>query len=504
MTVIGFPYQRGVDKMKIGIAGFGHETITFWPGITDLAAFERVAYHGRDVIDKNRGVNSCIGGFIDVLEPQGIEIIPICDTIHAATATVADEVYDFYVGKMSSGFAESADELDGILLAMHGAMATESRQDPETDAVREVRGVVGYDIPIMATYDLHGNKDDSILTEVTAAFGYHSSPHVDMAETGRRAARVMVGTLRGEITPVFALKKPGIVVPSVYSATTVNPAKEIIDCVRKWEKHPRVVDVTALFGFAWSDVRQLGMAMIAVTDNDPTLARQVVEDLCDLAQQSRKALTGREKNSLFSVKEGVARAMESAKTADKPIVILDHADRTSDTTFVLRELIAQGAKNVAHPVFYDPNAARACIEAGAGGNVDLEVGAGTDWRDGGPLRVNGKVLWVGECRYIGTGPMRKGHEIDLGPTAIIYTGGIWLQFTTHKASLIDEDPFIQLGFSPRDFDIIVTKSKTHFRAVYEKLAAEIIIVDAPGQCPADLSEFKYHNVPSGVYPIGKS
>jgi len=487
--------------MKIGIAGFGHETITFWPGVTDLAAFERLAYHGRDVIDKNRGVNSCIGGFIDVLEPQGIEIIPICDTIHDATATVADEVYDFYVGKMSNGLAESAGELDGILLAMHGAMATESRQDPETDAVRAIRKSVGYDIPIMVTFDLHGNKDASILKEATAVFGYHSSPHVDMAETGCRAARTMVGMLKGDITPHVALKKPGIVVPSIYSATTVNPAKEIIDCVRKWEKHPGVVDVTALFGFAWSDVRQLGMAMIAVTDNDPVLARQVVDDLCDLAQQRREALTGREKFSLFSVKEGVARAMESAKTADKPIVILDHADRTSDTTFVLRELIAQGAKNVAHPVFYDPNAAHACIETGVGGNVDLEVGAGTDWRDGGPLRVNGKVLWAGECKYIGTGPMRKGHEIDLGPTAIIHTGGIWLQFTTHKASLIDEDPFHQCGCKPQDFDIIVTKSKTHFRAVYEKVGAEIIIVDAPGQCPADIRVFEYRNAPQDIYPI---
>ena len=99
--------------------------------------------------------------------------------------------------------------------------------------------------------------------------------------------------------------------------------------------------------------------------------------------------------------------------------------------------------------------------------------------------------------------MSKGHEIDLGPTAVIDVDGIWLQVTTYEASLIDEDPFIQCGCRPQDFDIIVTKSKTHFRAVYETLAAEIIIVDAPGQCPADLSEFEYRNVPPGVYPIDR-
>ena len=488
--------------MKIGLAAFGHETITFWPGITDLAAFERIAHHGQDVIDKNRGVNSCIGGFIDVLESQGIEMIPICDAMGGATATVADEVYDFYVGEMTRGFAAVAGELDGILLAMHGAMATESRQDPETDAVQEIRQAVGSDIPIMVTFDLHGNKDASILKQASAVFGYHSSPHVDMEQTGRRAAQALIDVLEGEITPTVAIKKPGIVVPSVYSATTVDPAKAILDCLKKWEKHPKVVDVTALFGFAWADVRQLGMSMFAVTDNDPDLARQVVDDLCRLAFQKKKALTGKEKFSLFSVKEGISRAVELAKTARNPIVILDHADRTSDTTFVVRELIEQGVQKTAHPLFYDPEAAKICIEAGIGGRVDIHIGAGTHWRDGGPLQVTAKVLWADECKYVGTGPMSKGHEIDLGPTAVIDVDGIWLQLTTYKASLIDQDPFIQCGYRPQDFDIIVTKSKTHFRAVYEKLAAEIIIVDAPGQCPADLSEFEYRNAPPGIYPIG--
>ena len=203
------------------------------------------------------------------------------------------------------------------------------------------------------------------------------------------------------------------------------------------------------------------------------------------------------------MRDGVSLAIEKARTASKPMVILDHADRTNDTTFVLRELMAQGAKNVAVPVFYDPGAAEACIEAGVGGTVRMKVGASTGWRDGGPVEVEGRVLWAGEGRYVGTGPMRVNREIDHGPTAIIDADGIWLQFTTHKASLIDEDPIVQFGYRTRDFDIIVTKSKTHFRAVFEEAGEEIIIVDAPGQCPADTSVFDYKNVPDGLYPITK-
>jgi len=206
-----------VSRYKLGVAGFAHETLTFWPGLTTLEDFERNAAHGERVLEKARDTNSCIGGFIEVCERDDVELLPVCAAMGGATETVADEVYDFYVGEMRRGFDEMKDEIDGVLLSLHGAMATESRQDPETDAVREVREIVGYDMPLMVTFDLHANKDQAILREATAVFGYQSSPHVDMKKTGMRAADAMMRTLRGEIKPTVALKKPGIVVPSVFS-----------------------------------------------------------------------------------------------------------------------------------------------------------------------------------------------------------------------------------------------------------------------------------------------
>ena len=156
---------------KIGVAGFSHETITFWPGLTTLKDFERNAYHGENVIEKAKGTNSCIGGFIEVCECEKVELLPVCVASGGATETVADEVYDFYVGEMRRGFDEMKGEIDGVLLSLHGAMATQSRQDPETDAVREVREVVGYDMPLMVTFDLHANKDGAILKVGKRRFG---------------------------------------------------------------------------------------------------------------------------------------------------------------------------------------------------------------------------------------------------------------------------------------------------------------------------------------------
>lgn len=484
---------------RIGVAGFSHETVSFWPGVTPLEAFERYSEYGDDIITKGKDTNSCIGGFIEICEKEGVELVPVVAGSGGATATVADEVYDHYVPLMVKGFKDEKDRLDGILLSLHGAMATESRTDPETDAVREIRAVVGYEMPIMVTLDLHANKDERLLKEATAVFGYHSSPHVDQAETGRRAARCMIKTLKGEYSPVCAWKKPGIVVPSVFSATTLLPAKDLIDRVKWWMEKPGVIDATVLFGFAWSDVENLGMSAIAVTDNDLELAQRIVDDLSKLAYERRDMLTGIKNESLFNLEDGVKVAIEKAKTAQKPIVLLDHADRSNDTTYVINELLKQGAKNTAIPVIYDPESAEKCVEAGIGAVIELDVGASTGWRDGGKLNVNGEVLWAGEAKYMGTGPMTINREMDLGPSGIIKVDGIWLQLVSRLHSLIDDDPMKQFGYDPKGFDIIVTKSKTHFRAVYEELGEEIIIVDAPGQCPADLSHFDYKHVPEGLY-----
>lgn len=486
-------------KYRIGIAGFSHETVSFWPGLTSLEMFEQSTLYGKDIIRKGRNTNSCMGGFIEICENEGVKLIPTVMGSGGATATVADEVYDHYVPLILKEFRKERDSLDGILLSLHGAMVTQSRTDPETDAVREIRKAVGYEIPIMVTLDLHGNKDELLLKEATAVFGYHSSPHVDQAKTGRRAARCMLKTLRGELNPVCAWKKPGIIVPSVFSATTISPAKDLIDRLKWWMKKPGVIDVSVLFGFAWSDVPNLGMSAIAMTDEDRELASQIVDDLADLAYSNREKLTGIDNKSLYNLEDGVKVTIEKTKTASKPIIILDHADRSNDTTYVIRELLEQRAKKTAIPAIYDPESAQKCIEAGRGSVIQLDIGASTGWRDGGKLRVSGKVLWAGEAKYMGTGPMTVNREIDLGASGIIQVDGMWLQLVSRHHSLIDDDPMKQFGYDPLSFDIIVTKSKTHFRAVYEKLGEEIIIIDAPGQCPADLSHFNYRNAPKGVY-----
>ncbi len=485
--------------MQIAIAGMSHETQTSLPGKTDLNGF-RVSRDDTIITGERSRPNSALGRMIAECQEVGVAVLPLVYASGGMGPTVTDRVYDCYAGEICEELERRVGELDGVLLCLHGAMVTESRPDPELDLIRDVREVIGYEIPVMVTLDLHANLAPEILEEATAIFGYRCSPHIDVGETGQRAARALLDVLADRTRPVTAMKKPGLAVPSLYSATTQPPASDIRARVFEWNSKPGVIDVSFFFGFAWSDVPQLGVSAVAVTDGDPDLAAWIVEDLSDMAWSHRVALT-QGRGGLYSVEEGVALAIEKAKTAQRPIIILDHADRMQDTTFVLRELFKQGAQDAAHPLLYDPEAVKVCEEAGVGSQVRLAVGSSSSDRAGGPVNLVGTVEWVGEKQYIATGPMGRGRPVTHGLTAIVQAGGVWLQITSQRASLIDTDPIEQYGANVDDFRIIVTKSKTHFRAVYEEVGEAIIVVDAPEYSPADLGRQRYENVPPGVYPI---
>lgn len=494
--------------MPIGIAALSHETHTFLPDTTGLERFEQEAFRGDALLDRFRGTNTATGGFIDVLEEAAEDPHPVVHAKGGVSGTVEDAVYDTYVTEMREGFEDV--DLDGVLLFLHGAMVTESRRDPETDVVRAVRDVVG-DVPIAVAMDLHGNVDPALLEVADVVCAYRSSPHVDGHETGRRAARLLLRTLDGDVAPAMAMAKPGLAVPTVFSATTTEPARALVSRALAWERQPElfdvtrwrdrddVLDVSVFFGFPWSDVPQNGVAPVAVTDDNPELADAIVSDLAQALLEHADALTA--PDHLYSVEDGIAYALERAETASKPVCVLDHADRLNETTFVLRELLAQDATNVAVPLLYDPAVAAACVEAGVGETVTVSVGSKSSPRGGRPVDVTGTVAWAGELTYEATGPMRRGKERTHGPTAVLETDGVWLQVVSRRENLIDRDPIEQYGFDLADFDVVVSKSKTHFRAVYEDAAAEIVVVDAPEYSPADLGVYEFEHVRPGVYPI---
>jgi microcystin degradation protein MlrC len=488
--------------MKIAIGGFALESVSFLPIETSREDFEASALRGAQLVERMRGTASAVGGFIDTLESEQAEIFPLVFTDRAAAGNASDDAFDTFCGELCGALAGVSGRVDGVLLFLHGAMTTPNRPDPERDLMDAIRAAVGPDLPIVLALDLHANLAPEITETCTALCGYHYSPHVDMAETGARAARLLLATLRGDISPVTRLVKVPVVLPSVFTATAVPPLKDIVEAGQDWEnREDGVLDVSVFCGFAYADVPQIGFSVAVVTDGDAALAERVAEDLRGQIWDRRHDLMHRD--LVHGVESGIERARQLLTAGKKPVVLLEHADRMNDSTWLLRALTEKPVGRVAVPYLWDPEAVAEAIAAGEGADVTLDVGGKSCDRAGGPVTISGRVLFCGDKSFTGTGPMRKGQLIELGDVAVIDTGDMIVSLTAHSVSAIDEDPFRQFGLDPADFDVIVLRSKTHFRAVYEKLAAEILIVDTPDWGPADLSTLPYKRVRPGIFPISE-
>jgi len=496
--------------MRVAVAGLALESVSFLPVETGREGFERLAARGPDLVARLRGTASVGGGFLEVLEDAGAEVVPLVYADCSAAGPASDAAVDAYRDEIASGLTAQAGRLDGVLLYLHGAMTTPTRAAPDLEILAAARAAVGPRVPLMVALDLHGNLPLAMAEHATALFGFHYSPHTDMAQTGARAARCLVRTLQGEIAPRLSLAKAPVTLPSICTATGLAPLRDIVAAGFALERdHAAVLDVSVFCGFAYADVPDLGFTVAVVTDAkaadgkgadaDSGLGGRLARDLAVRVWEARRGLLAAA--PVRDLAGGARDALALAATASRPVVLLEHADRMGDSTWGLRELLCQGARRAIVPYLCDPLAAAAAASAGQGARVRVAVGGRSSERAGGPVTLEGTVRFAGPKAYTGTGPMRRGRPIDLGTTALVDTGGVLVSIISNPVAAIDLDPFIQFGLRPEDFGVILLRSKTHFRAVYEAVAEAIVIIDTPDWGPADLTTLPYRNVPPGVFPV---
>lgn len=480
----------------VAIAGFHIESVSFLPVFSTVADFEHVALRGDNIIEQLRGTNTVMGGFIDICEHEQVGILPIVHTALGAVGPATDEAVARYAGEIVAGIRNLADRLDGVLLFLHGACWAQSYPDSEQFIINEVRAALGPNKPLMVAFDYHGNLDADTLEGATAAFAYRKSPHIDTGDTGRRTARCMVRTLRGEISPVWAIAKPGVLVPSIFSATALHPLADIIgEADRIEHESERYTDITVMAGFSYADAHNTGFSVLCVTDGDRDRARSIVAKLSDRIWHERHALY--RPLSVHQVAEAIDHVLGRLAyepKSEKPYVLLEHADRMNDSTYLLAALLKRGVRRAAVPFLWDSAAAQKAYEAGAGNTVRLRLGAHSSDKAGPKLEVMARVLWAGPKSYRVSGTYMQGMPVDLGMTALLDIDGVSVSVVSAFAFAVDGDAFTIFGLRPEDFDIIVLRSKTHFRTFYEPLAEEILIVDTPDYGVADLIKLPYRHV----------
>ena len=402
---------------------------------------------------------------------------------------ITKEAFDKYTGLMADDL-KKLDKVDGVYLSLHGAMGVTDVSRPEAEIVRRMRAVVGEGVPIMVTLDLHANEDHELADAADAVFIVKRYPHYDSALQGERAARLMMKTIRGNYKPVMATRKPGVITPSVYQGTGVSPAKDIMERARRWENQNLNVFVSVAFGFAYADLEELGATVMVITDNDQELADTIADDMSAYIWRVREEFAGK---TIPKTREGIALAIRSALEGKTPVIVADHSDRSGGATHILAELIRQNAENFCITTLRDEKAIEKIFsENKVGDTVSHERGGYADKYAGDPVAVSGTIEFMG--------------DYDNDKAAVLLFGNNNRVIITPVLNQVtDTDIFGELNIDFSEIDIVVLKSRVHFRRGYHEtgIAGTIIEVDAPGWGPADLSGLPYTRIPKDIYPLYK-
>ncbi|MCB0127811.1 MAG: M81 family metallopeptidase, partial [Caldilineaceae bacterium] len=372
--------------MRIAIAGFMHESNTFAVFPTTLENFH--IHRGAAVIDHYRPTFHEMAGFIRGADEYDFELHPLIGADATPAGALTAETYETILGELLDALKTALPNVDGLLLALHGAMVAEGFPQADGETVRRVREVVGPDFPVFVTHDYHGNVPPELVDNATGLIIYKTCPHIDQPERGLQAAELLVRTIRGEVKPVSTIVKPEVLFNIVYHNTSTGPMQKLMDAAIALEEKPGILAASIAAGYQYADVPHMGPSIVVIADGDADLARAEAEKLGQQMWDLRDELLPHVPDAA----EAVRRAMQSSAV---PVGLFELGDNigggsAGDATIILEQLLAQKADGWV-VALYDPAAVQQCFAAGIGATLDLTVGGKVDDMHGRPQAVTGRV-----------------------------------------------------------------------------------------------------------------
>jgi microcystin degradation protein MlrC len=486
---------------RIAIGGFLHETNTFAPTKATYADFVHgggwpAMARGADVPKVMRNINVGLSGFIEAAQARGWEMVPTISCGASPSAHVTRDAYERIVKVMVDGIS-AAGPLDAVYLDLHGAMVSEHLDDGEGEILARVRQLIGKELPLVVSLDLHANVTPAMVEHADALIAYRTYPHVDMADTGRAAAKHLALLLATGQKFAKAFRQLPFLIPISWQCTTDQPTKAIYQMLAALESDT-VPTLSFAPGFPAADFYHCGPSVFAYgrTQADADAAADTVAALIESHEDD---FDGR----IYSPDEGVRHAMELATRAKKPIIIADTQDNPgaggdSDTTGMLRALVRNNATKAAIGVIYDPASAKAAHTAGVGASVTLALGGKSGIPGDAPYQETFVVETLSDGQFIAPGPYYGGRGMDMGPSACLRIGDVRVVVSSHKAQLADQSMYRYVGIEPTEQSILVNKSSVHFRADFEPIAETLLICAAPGAMPADTAALPWTRLRPGI------
>ena len=499
---------------RVLIAGYQHETNTFAPSLADWAAFTRgdsfpAFVQGDRMLTSLAGINLPVGGFIAAARGRGWTLIPSCWAGAIPSSFVTRDAFERLAGvicaDVAAAIAPGQPGLDAIYLDLHGAAVAEHVADSEGELLARLRALVGPGLPIVASLDLHANVTHRMLREADALVAYRTYPHVDMAETGERAADLLARRLRaGQRLPLHARRLP-FLIPISAQSTWLSPARERFEELSALSNEHATV-LSFCMGFPAADFDECAPMVWGHGEDDGACQRAVARLYQRVAEPAQWRL------EILAAQTAVALALRLAEHAARPVLIADTQDNPgaggdSNTTGLLHALLAQGAGRrypgqVALGLMFDAAAARAAHAAGLGAEIDISLGkvvpTFTGQPSDAPVRGRFKVRALSDGACTLTGPMMTGLTVQLGASACLEIEGILVAVVSGKKQLLDRQLLRMVGIQPEAMRVIVVKSSNHFRADFSPIASQTLVAKAAGPMAADPADLPWQHLPTGM------
>ncbi len=484
-----------MSRRRILIAECKQEVSTFNPHLSGYADFG--IRRGAELLTYHRTVRNEIGGALNVFDAQpDIELVPTYSAFFITSGgTLAQPDWE----RIAREFLESlraAPPVDGVYFCMHGAMASEAELDPEGWLLSESRKILGRDIPIVVSLDLHGILTDRMVEQSDAIVAYHTYPHVDFFETGQRAARLLLRIMAQEVWPVTAKVAIPALVRGDELITATGLFGQSIQLAQAVEHSPPGLSAGMFIGNPFTDVPALQTYSFVVTDNDPERAEREAVRIAENFWSQHEVM----RVPLVSLDEMV-RQVQAAPPGT--LALVDAADATSsgasgDSNAILSALMAANYQGRTLLPIVDAAAVSAAFHAGVGAVIQTAVGGTLDPQRFQPLPIAARVRSLSDGRFRSE---TFGEEWLAGPTAVLECGNFTLVVSSRGVNLYDRSFFYSQGQNPQNFDAVVVKSPHCQHHMYAAWCAKMINVDAPGSSSANIPYLGHCRCPRPIFPL---
>jgi microcystin degradation protein MlrC len=470
---------RELTKYRILSAGIAHESNTFIPYLTDETQF-RV----------QRGSEATKGrAWARYLEEEGMELIP---TLHAGagpSGVVSRETYEAFRNEILDSI-KAAGTVDGIYLDMHGAMHVEGYPDAQADFIQQIRKLVGDEVIIAASFDLHGNISSEFMEQLNIVSAYRTAPHVDGEETRTRTVKLLAEALKNGYSPGTIHINLPILIPGEKGITSVEPLKSLYESLPEIAQMEGLMDASIFVGMPWTDVERAGMS-VQVVARDEQYRQKAEEQALVLAN----AIWNQRANLKFDVPTAsIDEAINTALEKDSTVFITDSGDNITagaagDGTLVLERLLAHQVNDAVLAGIVDPEAVERCLEAGVGAQVKLSVGGKIDNVFSQPLPIDGTILRI-----------YRVEEENNQVAAVLQVEGVTLVLLNWHEAFTDPVHFRLAGIDPLAHKIVVVKEGYLFQGLRE-IAPHAIMALTPGFANQIMEDLEYKHVRRPIYPL---